>query len=338
MQPRVKPSDWLMPTSAGLYCVPADLHIDPARPVARAVVTHGHGDHARPNNAKVLATPETLAIMAARYGAAAGGSLQALTYGTPLAIGDVTVRLVPAGHILGAAQVVLEHGGQRIVVSGDYKRRPDATCAGFEPVSGDVFVSEATFGLPVFRHPDDRAEIGRLLASLAAFPERTYVVGVYALGKCQRVLTLLRAAGYERPIYLHGALIELCALYRRHGVDLGLLEPAIAAAPADLKGAIVLCPPQALAERWTRRLNEPLTALASGWMRIRQRAKQLGVELPLVISDHADWDELTATFDELKPGEIWITHGREDALVHWATTRGYKARALSLAGRDEEGE
>ncbi len=338
MRSRVKPSDWLVSTPAGLYCVPGDFHIDPVRAVARAVVTHGHGDHARPNNEKVLATPATLAIMQARYGRAAGRSLQALPYGRAIDLGGVAVKLVPAGHILGAAQIVLEHAGQRIVVSGDYKRRADATCAAFEPVSGDVFITEATFGLPVFRHPVDRDEIGKLLESLTVFPSRTHLIGVYALGKCQRIVAVLRAVGYFRPIYLHEALIELCDVYRAQGVDLGLLKPAPAATSSELKGAVVLCPPSAMSGPWTERLNEPLTALASGWMRIRQRARQFGVELPLIVSDHADWDELTATLDELKPGEIWITHGREDALVHWAAKRGYKARALSLAGRDEEGE
>ncbi|MGF1625599.1 MAG: ligase-associated DNA damage response exonuclease, partial [Alphaproteobacteria bacterium] len=310
----------------------------PARPVDRAVVTHGHADHARPGHAHVLATAETIAIMRTRYGEVSMGAIQAAAYGEPIRIGGVEVELRPAGHVLGSAQVVLTHAGQRAVVSGDYKRRRDPTCPPFEPVSCDVFISEATFGLPVFRHPDDGAEIGKLLASIALFPERTHVVGAYALGKAQRVIMLLREAGWTRPIYIHGALVALCDLYRDFGHDLGELRLATAAAKAELAGALVLAPPSALADRWARRLAEPVSAMASGWMGIRARARQRGAELPLVISDHADWDELTATFRDVGAPEIWITHGREEALIHWARTRGFDAKALSLVGRDEEAE
>ena len=333
------PSDtWLKPTPQGLYCVPGDFFIDPATPVARAVVTHGHGDHARGGNGQVLATPATLAIMRRRLGDAAGGALQALGYGEALRLGEVTLRLVAAGHVLGSAQVVLQHGGTRVVVSGDYKRRPDPTCAPFEPVRCDVFVTEATFGLPVFRHPPDAHEIDKLLHSVRLYPERCHVVGVYALGKCQRVLALLRQAGYVEPVYLHGALLPLCALYEEHGVALGELRPATGVARDELKGRIVLAPPGALADLWSRRLPDPVVAMASGWMCVKQRAKANGVELPLVISDHADWDELNATFDDVGAPEIWVTHGNEEALVRQATLRGLSARALSLGGFEDEAE
>ena len=316
---------------------PGGFYIDPLRPVELAVVTHGHSDHARPGHAHVLATAGTLAIMRQRLGEGGGAATQALDYGEAIRIGDVTVRLAPAGHVLGSAQVGLEHGGTRVVVSGDYKRRFDRTCAPFEPVPCDVFITEATFGLPVFRHPPDLEEIGKLLHSLSIFPERSHVVGVYALGKCQRVISLLRAAGYDRPIYLHGALEPICALYERFGVALGELRPATVAAKEELKGALVLAPPGAVADRWARRLTDPVVAMASGWMRVRQRARQRGVELPLVISDHADWDELTQTLEEVAAPEVWVTHGREEALVHHATRRGIRARALALVGFDEEG-
>src|SRR5690242_4661458 len=187
-----KPETWLLPTPRGLYCAPGDFFVDPVGRVERAVVTHGHGDHARPGNGRVLATAETLAIMRARLGEEAGGALEPLRYGETVTIGGVKARLAPAGHVLGSAQVVLEHRGCRAVVSGDYKRRHDDTCPPFEPQPCDVFVTEATFGLPVFRHPPDTGEIDRLLHSVRLFPERCHVVGVYALGKCQRVLTLLR--------------------------------------------------------------------------------------------------------------------------------------------------
>jgi putative mRNA 3-end processing factor len=331
-----RPETWLRVLPAGLHCEPGDFFIDPVRPVERAVVTHGHADHARPGNRHVLATAGTLAIMAARFGADAIGATQPLDTGVPLTVGDVRVSLHPAGHVLGSAQVRLEHQGCRVVVSGDYKRRPDPTCAGFEPVTCELFVTEATFALPVFRHPPDMQEIDRLLGSLALFPERAHLVGVYALGKCQRVIALLRRAGYDRPIYLHGALAPMCELYERLGVALGPLLPATGATKEALKGQIVLAPPGALADRWARRLPDPLTALASGWMRVRQRARQRGVELPLIISDHADWDELNQTLDDVGAPEVWVTHGREEALVHQARQRGIQARALALVGFEED--
>jgi putative mRNA 3-end processing factor len=331
-----RPETWLRVTPGGLYCAPGGFFIDPTQPVDRAVVTHGHGDHARPGNRHVLATPETLAIMRARYGEDAGGSLQSVGYREPVTIGGVGVTLAPAGHVLGSAQAVLEYQGCRVVVSGDYKRRRDPTCAAFEPVPCDVFVTEATFGLPVFRHPPDRHEIDRLLHSQQLYPERCQLVGVYALGKCQRVIALLREAGYDEPIYIHGALAALCELYERHGVALGKLLPATGAGKAELAGKIVLAPPAAIADRWSRRLPDPVAAMASGWMRVKQRAKARGVELPLVISDHADWDELTQTLADVGAPEIWVTHGNEEALVHYATGIGLKARALALLGYEDE--
>ncbi|CAO3401622.1 ligase-associated DNA damage response exonuclease [Azospirillum palustre] len=333
---RPHPDTWIKVLPEGLYVEPGGFYIDPVRPVERAVVTHGHSDHARPGNRSVLATSGTLAIMRQRMGEGVGGSLQALDYGETLRIGDVTVRMVPAGHVLGSAQVVMEHAGSRVVVSGDYKRRLDRTCAPFEPVPCDVFVTEATFGLPVFRHPPDLGEVGKLLHSMALFPERSHVVGVYALGKCQRLITLLRAAGYDRPIWLHGALEPLCRLYSSLGVELGELRPATVAAKEELKGALVLAPPAAVADRWARRLADPVVAVASGWMRVRQRARQRGVELPLVISDHADWDELCQTLEDVGAPEVWVTHGREEALVHYANGRGIRARALALIGFEDE--
>ena len=330
------PDNWLLKTAAGLYCAPGGFYIDPVVPVPRAIITHGHSDHARPGNRQVLATKETLAIMRARLGGAAGASLQAAAYGESLRLGEVALRLVPAGHILGSAQAVIEYGGRRVVVSGDYKRRADPTCAAFELCRCDLFVTEATFALPVFRHPPPEQEIGKLLHSLALFPERCHLVGVYALGKCQRVLALLRQAGYDEPVYLHGALALLCDLYEEAGVKLGPVLRATGLPREALKGRIVLAPPAALADRWSRLLPDPVIAFASGWMRVRQRAKARGIELPLVISDHADWDELTGTIEAVGAAEVWVTHGREEALVHYAAARGRNARAVSLSGFEEE--
>jgi putative mRNA 3-end processing factor len=336
MAPSAHSSKWLYPTPDGLYCAAGHFHIDPRRAVERAVITHGHGDHARPNNAAVLATPETVAIMRTRHGEQAGGKLEELPYGEPRTIDGVKLTLAPAGHILGSAQVVLEWRGQRIVVSGDYKRSPDPTCAPFELVPCDLFITEATFALPVFRHEPVDREIDRLLDSLARNSDRPHLLGVYALGKCQRMIVLLRAAGYDAPIYLHGALLGCCELYERLGVGLGPLLPFAGAEPKTLSGALVLCPPSALADRWSRRLDDPVTAFASGWMRVRGRARQRGVELPLVVSDHADWPELLATIDETGAPEIWVTHGRDDALVHQLALTGRSACALSLVGYEDE--
>jgi len=337
----VKPESILCPSPAGLYCPPGDFYIDPVRPVARAVITHGHSDHARSGHGAVLATAETLAIMQARYGDGFAQNAEAVRYGQTTERDGVDVMLVPAGHVLGSAQAVIRSKGLTIVVSGDYKRRRDPTCLPFEPVKCDVFVTEATFGLPVFCFPEASHEIEKLLKSVAQFPERTHLVGAYALGKTQRVIRLIRETGYDTPLYIHGALASMNTLYERFGIDLGPLEAATVenTKKADFAGAIVIAPPSALEDRWTRRFADPLPAFASGWMRVRARARQRHVELPLVISDHADWQELTDTIQELAPGEVWITHGNEDALLRWCTLNNQPARALRLVGYDEdEGE
>ena len=330
--------DLLRPTAAGLYCPPGDFYIDPVRPVARAVITHGHADHARAGHGAVLATPQTLAIMAERYGEAFTEARQAVGYGERASHNGVEVSMAPAGHVLGSAQAVVRWKGITMVVSGDYKRRRDPTCAAFEPVPCNVFISEATFGLPVFTHPPDVEEIGRLVQSLGQFPERAHLVGAYALGKAQRVIRLLREAGWDRPIYVHGALERLNGLYEREGVDLGPILPAIGLKANALGGEVVIAPPSATQDRWARRFADPVLAFASGWMGVRARARQRGVELPLVLSDHADWTELVATFTELKPEEVWITHGREEGLLRWCELNGQPARALRLVGYEEEDE
>ena len=275
----MRPEDILLPTPAGLCCRLGGFHIDPTRPVDKAVITHGHSDHARPGHGSVLATHETLDLMGLRYGGNFAGSMQAARYGESLNIGGASVTFHPAGHVLGSAQVAVAHQGLRIVASGDYKDVADPTCAPFELVPCDVFITEATFGLPVFRHGDADGEIAKLLRSVALFPERAHLVGAYALGKAQRVIALIRKAGYTEPIYLHGALESITRYYQDRGIA-----------------------------------------------------------LPLVISDHADWDGLTAAIKATGAGKIWVTHGQEDALVHFCVTHGLEARPLAIVGYGEEDE
>ncbi len=333
----IHPREWMEARAGGLYCKPGGFFIDPTRRAPLAVVTHGHSDHARSGHARVIATPDTLAIMARRLGEGFAGSQAALPYGQAIRLGEARVTLVPAGHILGSAQVLIEYGGARIVISGDYKRTPDPTALAFEPVPCDVFVTEATFALPVFSFPEPAREIGKLLDSLAVFPESCHAVGCYALGKTQRLIAELRRAGYDKTVYLHSALMPLTRLYEERGVALGPCAPVPPDNPKALAGGIVLCPPQALADRWARSLPDAITACASGWMQLRARAKQRGVELPLIVSDHSDWPQLIDTIHETSAGEVWITHGREDALVHYCRKAGLTARVLSPLGF-EDGE
>ena len=281
---------------------------------------------------------ETLELMELRYGPTFAQSAQVLRYGEALTIGEVQVTLHPAGHVLGSAQISVRAGGVRAVVSGDYKRVADPTCAAFELVGCDLFVSEATFGLPVFHHGHPDEEIRKLLASVAMFPERAHLVGAYALGKTQRLLALLRQSGYDRPVYLHGALEAACRYYQSRGIFLGELRAVRSASRSELAGAVALCPPSALRELWARRFPDPVTALASGFMRVRARARQRRIELPLVVSDHADWDALTSTISGTGAAEVWVTHGEEDALVHWSGQQGLRARALRLHGYGDEDE
>ncbi|MCC0020246.1 MAG: ligase-associated DNA damage response exonuclease [Nitratireductor sp.] len=339
----MRPDALLHPAPQGLYCPPGDFYIDPVRPVERALITHGHADHARAGHGAVMATQRTLDIMAIRYGDEFAGSVHPARFGETTNVNGASVTFHPAGHVLGSAQIAVEKNGTRIVVSGDYKRRPDPTAEHFELAKCDVFITEATFGLPVFNHPDAATEIGKLLSSLDQFPDRTHLVGAYALGKAQRVIRLLRDSGYDRPIHIHGSLQRLCDYYRLEGIELGDLRPATLAEGAknagrDFAGEIVLGPPSAFNSPWVRRFSDPLIAFASGWMQVRQRAKQRGVELPLVISDHCDWNELTASIRDTGAAEVWVTHGREEGLVRWCELNQIRAKPLNIVGYEDENE
>src|SRR3978361_1309974 len=289
----MRPEDLLTPTPSGVCCQIGGFHIDPTRPVDKAVITHGHSDHSRPGHGAVLATAETLDLMRLRYGDNFAGSTQVAKPGETLTLGGAKVTFHPAGHVLGSAQVAVECKGLTIVASGDYKDAADPTCTPFELVPCDVFITEATFGLPVFRHSDAEGEVAKLLRSVALFPERAHLVAAYSLGKAQRVIAMLRQAGYDKTIYLHGAMEKITRYYEQRGIKLGPLELVRGAKKADLAGTITLAPPSATKDVWTRRFPDPLACFASGWMRVRGRARQGQIELPLVISDHADWDGLT---------------------------------------------
>lgn len=318
----------------GLYCALGDFFIDPIRPVPRALITHAHADHARAGHGAVLASRHTLDIMVIRYGEGFTQSRQ-VAEGV-IQLGDVAVSFHPAGHILGSCQIkLMPKSGPRIVAAGDYARAPNPVCPAFEPQDCEIFITEATFGLPVFRHPDPRSEIDKLLRSMENFPDRPHLIGGYALGKTQRVLALLREAGYDQEIGLHGALQKLCDYHISQGVDLGALVRV-----DDASGPrLVLAPPSAFATPWVHRFRDPVIGYASGWMGVRARARQRRVELPLVISDHADWPELTQTLRDVAPQEVWITHGTEEGLMRWCELNQMPARPLRLVGLgEEEGE
>lgn len=328
---------WLTLKPQGLYCIPGQFFIDPLSPVAKAIITHAHGDHARTGHQNVLATPETLMIMKVRYQERMAATIiQPIEYFKEININGVLVSLLPAGHILGSAQIVLTYQNVRIIISGDYKRRQDDTCQAFVVQHADLFITEATFGLPIFIHPPIEEEIQKLLTSLKENKERSHLIGVYALGKCQRLILALRKAGYDKPIYLHGALIKLCELYQSLGFKLDPLIPINKENVKTLAGEIILAPPSALHDRWSRRFSDAVISYASGWMQTRARAKQKGIELPLIISDHADWQELTQTLDEVSAKEYWITHGAEEGLLYYAEKKGLKAKPLALLHDDNE--
>lgn len=334
MQSKLKAAGILALRPEGLYCAAGDVYIDPLRKVGRAVITHAHADHARPGHAAVLATQPTLDVMRTRYGTRFAASTQAVRYGERVTLGDATVSLHPAGHVLGSAQVCIEVDGHRIVVSGDYKRTPDPTCTPFEPVRCDIFVTEATFGLPVYRHPPPQEEIARLRASLEIFEGRTHHVAAYSLGKAQRLMGLLRRDGYDEPIGVDPATDALCEIYEQHGVRLGprrRLHKGMAPIPR-----LVIAPPGSGDSLRSPDGPAPITSFASGWMRLTRNARQRGGDLPLVISDHADWPELLRTIADVSPQELWITHGEEAALVAWATRQGLPARPLAIAGYGDE--
>ena len=319
-----------------LYISPINTYIDPSKPVENAIITHGHADHAKPGHKNVLATKETINIMKIRYGENCAENFQELSLNRTLKIDNVNITFYPAGHILGSVQVLAEYKGEKINFTGDYKTKKDKTCENFEPVRCHTLVTEATFGLPVFQHPNEHNEIKKLLRSLQLFPERPHLVGVYALGKAQRIIGLIRQQRYDKEIFIHGALEKLCNYYIKENVFLGKFSKINLKDKKEYQGEIILAPPSAIKNVWSRKFEDPIICQASGWMSIKQRAKQSLVELPLIISDHADWNELTDYIKLTGAENVYVTHGREEAIVHWCKMNKINGLALSLSGREDK--
>lgn len=328
-------SDLVVATPRGLYCPPGDFHIDPWQGVARAIITHAHGDHLRwGSSSYVLAAPGE---GVARLRLPAEAQVQAVPYGEVLQFGPVRVSLHPAGHILGSAQVRIEHEGEVWVVSGDYKRDPDPTCEPFEVVPCDVLISEATFALPVYRWTATTSVAKDIHGWWQRNRERgvSSLLFAYALGKAQRVLAELTAFTDE-PVYLHGAVASTTDVYRKAGVAMLPTLAATVARSRDYAGALVLAPPSAAGSPWMRRFGENSTGFCSGWMRVRGDRRRRGYDRGFVISDHADWPSLLRTFRETGARRILLTHGHTDTMVRYLREQGVDAAALATQYGAEE--
>lgn len=318
----------------GLYCRPGGFHIDPWRPVERAVITHAHADHARYGHARYLCAAPCAAILRARLGDVA---IEALEYGEQQRIGGALVSFHPAGHVLGSAQVRIEARGQVWVVSGDYKLAPDPTCAPFEPLRCHTLVTESSFGLPIYRWQSPQqlaAEIDAWWSENAA-AQRCSVLYCYALGKAQRILAMLGVQ--PGPVLVHGAIESINRVYRTAGVALPPTQLATELADrAAAARALVLAPPSASGTTWTRRFGDFASGLASGWMQVRGARRQRRVERGFALSDHADWPGLLAAIEATGAQRVLVTHGQVDALVHYLREQGLESNALATEYGDEQ--
>jgi putative mRNA 3-end processing factor len=315
-------------TADGLYCPSGGFHIDPWGPVDQALITHAHADHARPGARAYLATAGTAPLLQARLPEA---SIQSIGYQESIALGDVRVSFHPAGHILGSAQIRLDRGGEIWVVSGDYKLASDPTCAPFEPVRCHTFVTESTFGLPIFRWSPEAQTIDAIHAWWRANQEtgKASLILAYALGKAQRLLASIDPS--IGPIYTHGAVERVNRIYREQGIA---LAPTLAVADAaDYSRALIVAPPGWHNTPWSRRFGSASTALVSGWMRIRGTRRRRSLDRGFVLSDHADWPALLRAIDESHAETVWVTHGFRAPLVRWLEEHG--RRALSVETRFE---
>jgi putative mRNA 3-end processing factor len=331
-------NDLLVVSPEGLRCAEGGFHVDPSGPVERAVITHAHADHARPGAHEYWCSASSLEVLRVRLGADA--VIHPIEYEAPFALGETTVSLHPAGHVLGSAQVRVEHPRSGVwVVSGDYKRDPDPTCAGFTPVACDTFVTEATFALPVYQWPSPESVARELFEWWQAERAHPTMVFCYAFGKAQRILAHL-AELTDRPVFLHGAMERLTDAYRRSGVR--LIETRAVpekSARGAFAGELILCPPSAHRSPWMKRFTAPQTAFASGWMAIRGQKRRRGYERGFVLSDHADWGSLLRTCDESRAHRILVTHGTSDALARYLReSRGLDAHPLGHLYEGDEGE
>jgi len=316
-------------TAEGLFCETGGFHIDPWLPVPRALVTHAHGDHARPGSAAYLCATDNAPLLRRRL-ADSVPVVQPMRYGERLRLGDAIVSFHPAGHVLGSAQIRVEGGGEVWVASGDYKRVSDPTCAAFEPVPCDVFITEATFALPVYRWPSTASVARDILAwwddNRAA--ERPAVLFCYALGKAQRILAEL-ATLTDRAVYVHGAVAGITGLYRDAGVP---MLPTIAvgdtAPRRTFAGELILAPESAIGSPWMRRFADAETAFASGWMQLRGARRRRALDRGFVLSDHADWDALLLTIRETGARRVLTTHGYSEVLARYLRESGIAAEPV----------
>jgi putative mRNA 3-end processing factor len=326
--------DLIVQRPEGLYCPPGDFYIDPWRPVARAVITHAHADHARTGSGHYLAAAPAEGVLRSRLGDI---TLQTLAYGASIDHHGVRVSLHPAGHVLGSAQVRLEHGGQVWVASGDYKVAPDPTCVPFEPVRCDVFITESTFGLPIYRWAPDAEVFGDINAWWArnAAHGRATVVACYSFGKAQRLL-----AGIDPsigPIVVHGAVEPLNRAYRAEGVALPSTQLVSEVQDkADLRRALVVCPPSAVGSPWLRRFGaDAQAAFASGWMQVRGNRRRGGYDRGFVLSDHADWPGLMGAIAATGAQRVIVTHGSVPVMVRHLREQGLQAEAFETEYGDD---
>jgi putative mRNA 3-end processing factor len=322
--------DLVVVAPEGLYCPAGRFHIDPWRPVERAVITHAHADHARPGCAHYLATDQSREVLASRL---PGIRLDTLPYGARVVHDGVTVSLHGAGHVLGSAQVRIEHHGCVWVVSGDYKLARDPTCVAFEPVRCDTFVTESTFGLPIYRWRDT----GSVIADIGTWwrgnadANRTSLLFCYAFGKAQRIACELDADGAlaNGPLACHGAMLALGDAYRASGVSLPQMRHASALTRDELRRALVLAPPSAAGTPWLRRFGDFSDAFASGWMRIRGARRRRALDRGFVLSDHADWPGLNAAIEASGASRVIVTHGQVAPMVRWLSGRGLQAEGFA---------
>ncbi|MDQ6621203.1 MAG: ligase-associated DNA damage response exonuclease [Pseudomonadota bacterium] len=328
-------------SDAGLYCPAGDFHIDPWRPVARALITHAHGDHARGGSDAYLAAAEGWPLLATRL--PPESTIETCVYGERRRMGEIDVSFHPAGHVLGSAQIRLEHRGRVWVVSGDYKLAGDPTCVAFEPVRAHVFVTESTFGLPIYRWDP----VAKTIANIARWWEdnrldrHASVLFAYSLGKAQRVLAELLAhyhGALPDRVFCHGAVERINAAYRAAGVALpATVAVGEAASDTQWAGALVIAPPSARGSRWMRRFVPFSTGFASGWMAIRGARRRASYDRGFALSDHADWDALNSAITQAQAEEVWVTHGYRDELVRWLTDRGCNARSVATHFEGEAG-